>query len=126
MIFSLERRPEDGSADLRSLSKKLLMKRIIKRALPLLLAPVLFSCATYNKSMNGYYDHLRDHDYAKAMRSIEHNKLIKKNRNALLYNLEMGRLYYLQNDYANSNIYLNRADNLMEGSRKSLTDIALG
>ena len=126
MIFSLERRPVDGSADLRSLSKKLLMKRIIKRVLPLLLAPVLFSCATYNKSMNGYYDHLRGHDYAKAMRSIEHNKLIKKNRNALLYNLEMGRLYYLQNDFTNSNIYLNRADNLMEGSRKSLMDIALG
>ena len=102
------------------------MKRIFKWSLPILLVPFLFSCATYNNSMNGYYEYVRNHDYAKAVHSIEHNKLIKKNRNALLYNLEMGRLYFLQNDFTHSNIYLNRADNLMQTPSKSFSDLALG
>lgn len=76
--------------------------------------------------MDSYYADLHTHDYEKAMHSLEHNKLIKKNRNALLYNLEMGRLYRLQNDPVNSNIFLNRADNMMGANRKSLRDLALG
>ncbi|MEJ7609879.1 MAG: hypothetical protein WKF88_01730 [Ferruginibacter sp.] len=92
----------------------------------LLMVPVLVSCATYNKSMDGYYANLRDHNYSKAMHSLEHSKLMQKNRNALLFNLEMGKLYRLQNDFVNSNMYLNRADNLMAGNRKSFTDIAMG
>lgn len=88
-------------------------------------ACLLSSCATYNRAMEGYYADLRDHNYSKAMRSIERNKLVKKDRNALLYNLEMGKLYRLQNDFINSNLYLNRADGIMEYNRKSFGDIAL-
>jgi hypothetical protein len=103
------------------------MKPILKRAWAAwLLMPVLLSCASYNKSMDAYYANIKEHNYTKAMRSLEKNKLIKKDRNALLYNLEAGKLYRLQNDYAKSNIYLNRADNMMESNRKSLSDIALG
>jgi uncharacterized protein len=103
------------------------MKRTLQRALAVfMLVPVLFSCATYNKSMNAYYADLREHNYEKAMRSIENNKLIKKDRNALLYNLEMGKLYRLQNDFANSNMHLNLADGMIESNRKTLADVALG
>ena len=103
------------------------MQLNIKRAFTAwLLVPVLVSCATYNKSMDGYYANLREHNYTKAMHSLEHNKLMQKNRNALLLNFELGKLYRLQNDFANSNICLNRADNLMESNRKNFTDIALG
>ncbi len=103
------------------------MIRTLQRVLAVfMLVPVLFSCATYNKSMNAYYADLREHNYEKAMRSIENNKLIKKNRNALLYNLEMGKLYRLQNDFANSNLHLNLADGMMESNRKTLADVALG
>ena len=76
--------------------------------------------------MDSYYADLRAHDYEKAMHSIEHNKLIKKNRNALLYNLEMGRLYRLKNDPVNSNIFFNNADNMIEANRKSFKDLTLG
>ena len=103
------------------------MKRTLQRALAVfMLVPVLFSCATYNKSMGNYYADLREHNYEKAMRSIENNKLIKKERNALLYNLEMGKLYRLQNDFTNSNMHLNLADGLIESNRKTFADIALG
>jgi uncharacterized protein len=103
------------------------MIRTLQLALAVfMLVPVLFSCATYNKSMGNYYADLREHNYEKAMRSIENNKLIKKDRNALLYNLEMGKLYRLQNDFASSNMHLNLADGMIESNRKTLADIALG
>jgi uncharacterized protein len=102
------------------------MKLTLKRALVvLMLLPLLYSCATYNRSMGSYYADLQSRNYEKAMHSIENNKLIKKDRNALLYNLEMGKLYRLQNDFTNSNLYLNAADNLMESNRKSIADIAV-
>ncbi len=103
------------------------MKSILKRVgAAVLLVPVLFSCATYNKSMDSYYTHIREHNYEAAMRSIEKNKLIKKDRNALLYNLEMGKLYRLQNDLVSSNFFLNRADGMMENNKKTIGDFALG
>ena len=76
--------------------------------------------------MTGYYANLREQNYSAAQRSIEHNKLIKKDRNALLYNLEMGKIYRLQNNPAKSNFYLNRADGIAESNRKTLKDLALG
>jgi uncharacterized protein len=103
------------------------MIRTLQRALAVfMLVPVLFSCATYNKSMGDYYADLREHNYEKARRSIENNKLIKKDRNALLYNLEMGKLYRLQNDFGNSNMHLNLADGMIENNRKTFADVALG
>jgi hypothetical protein len=102
------------------------MKTTIKRAWTAwLLVPFLFSCATYNKSMSDYYANVKEHNYDKALRSLEKNKLIKKNRNALLYNLEMGKLYFLKSDAEKSNSYLNRADAIVESNNKSLKDIAI-
>jgi uncharacterized protein len=103
------------------------MKHKLQRAFALLLLmPFLFSCATYNKSMDSYYSNLQEQNYDKAMHSLENNRLIKKDRNALLYNLEMGKLYRLQNDFANSNMHLNIADGIIESSRKSFADVAVG
>ncbi len=103
------------------------MKSIFKQTVSLwMLVPVLFSCATYNNSMSGYYNNLKAQNYSAAQRSIEHNKLIKKGRNALLYNLEMGKIHRLQNDPAKSNFYLNRADAISESNPKSFKDLALG
>jgi uncharacterized protein len=103
------------------------MIQIVKRPWAVwLLVPLLFSCATYNKSMNSYYANLKEHNYDKAQRSLEKNRLLKKDRNALLYNMEMGNLYRLKNDPVNSNIFFNRADGIIETSKKSLADITLG
>lgn len=101
------------------------MKTTIKRAWAAwLLLPFLFSCATYNKSMSDYYANVKGHNYDKALRSLEKNKLIQKNRNALLYNMEKGKLYFLKNDAQKSNLYFNRADGMIENNRKSFGDIA--
>ena len=75
--------------------------------------------------MDSYYENIRNQNYDKAQRNIEKNKLINKNRNALLYNLEMGKLYRLQKDFVNSNIHLNYADVILENNRKSLGDIVV-
>ncbi len=103
------------------------MKNILKRAWAAwLFVPFIFGCGSYNKSMTTYYADLKAHNYDKAQHSLEKNKVIKKDRNALLYNMEMGKLYYLKNDAAKSNLYLNRADDISESLNKSLKDMAVG
>jgi len=102
------------------------MKNLSKRAWTAwLLVLFLFSCSSYNKSLMSYYANVKAHNYDKALHSIEKNKLIKKDRNELLYNMEMGKLYFLKNDAEKSNLYLNRADGIVENNSKSFKDIAL-
>lgn len=86
----------------------------------------LTSCATYNSKMQSYYANVKEHNYDKALRSLESNKFIKRGRNELLYYLEMGKVYHLKKDYVNSNRFFNLADNFMESAGKSMGDIALG
>jgi uncharacterized protein len=90
-----------------------------------LLVLALQSCASYSKSMGSYYKNLQTENYADAQRSITNNNLINKNRNTLLYNLEMGKLFRLQNDYVNSNKHLNIADAIAESNYKSVSDVVV-
>ncbi len=102
------------------------MKTTIKRAWTVwLFVPFIFGCSSYNKSLTSYYANVKEHNYDKALRSLDKIRLIKKNRNALLYNMEMGKLYFLKNDAEKSNLYLNRADAMVESNNKSLKDIAI-
>lgn len=92
----------------------------------MLMLPVfLFSCATYNKSMDAYYSNIHSGRYDKALKNLESSKFIKRDRNQLLYFLEMGKTYRLKGDLENSNRYLNQADDYIETARKSAKDIAL-
>ncbi|MFZ1528870.1 MAG: hypothetical protein WAT19_08970 [Ferruginibacter sp.] len=91
----------------------------------LLCTPLLFSCATYNMSMQSYYDEVNARDYDKALKTLESKKILKRNRNRLLYNLEAGRLHHLRKDYVKSNEYFNRADHMVENIRKSAGSIAV-
>lgn len=86
----------------------------------------LQSCASYNAQVRGYYDNLQQGNYEKAAKAIDHNKLLKKDRNRLLYLLERGKISHLLNQWDSSNQYLNEADLLIETSRTSAKDIALG
>ena len=99
--------------------------RILQVLAACLLVLALQSCATYHKSMGSYYKYLQAENYEEAQRSIANNNLINKDRNNLLYNLEMGKLYRLQNDYVNSNKYLNIADAIAENNYKSFADIVV-
>ena len=92
----------------------------------MLLAVLLASCATYNQQVQGYYSSLRSGDYTNAAKELDKNKLLKKDRNRLLYLLERGKVSHLMGQWDSSNTYFNEADLLMETARTSAKDIALG
>ena len=92
-----------------------------------LLTLIFTSCSTYNMQVNDYYGHLRNGNYDKAAKALDNNKLLKKNRNYLLYLLERGKMSHLLHQWDSSNVYFNEADNIMEQSRKnSAKDIIVG
>ncbi len=64
----------------------MLLKPNTKQALMVvLLMPVLYSCVSYNQRMAVYYNQLESKQYDKAMRTLDKTKLIKRDRNKLLY-----------------------------------------
>ena len=90
----------------------------------LLFIAVLQSCATYYDKAKKIESALLEHDYKKAKKSIKHNKFLKKKRNALLFHLEMGKVYHLDNDFDTSNYHFNKADELME-ENAAVTDFLI-
>lgn len=85
----------------------------------------LTSCVTYNQRISDYYHSLSRKDYSSAEKALQKNKLLKRKRNQLLYNLEMGKLAHIKGDYQESNRLLNEADLFMEDARTSLNDVAV-
>lgn len=99
---------------------------IIQLLLPFIMVILLTSCASYNAQVTEYYSNLRQGNYKKAASSLDNNKLLKKNRNHLLYLLERGKVCHLLNQWDSSNRYFNEADQVMEDARTSAKDIAVG
>ena len=95
---------------------------------PLLLALLLLtsSCATYNTQVRQYYSSLRQGKFESAASALDKNKLLKKDRNHLLYLLERGKVAYMMQQWDSSNRYFNEADAMMESSRNSAGDIIAG
>lgn len=89
-----------------------------------LLMPFLFSCSTYRNTMSSFYGNLQNKQFDKAINDINNNKLLKKERNQLLYNMELGKLSLLNNNPEKSNEYLNAADALLESNFKNFKDVA--
>ena len=87
--------------------------------------PFFYSCSTYQMKMGDYCNELHSHQYDKAIKSIEKNKVLKHKRNLLLYNMELGRLYMLNNNPQKSNEYFNAADALLESNYKNIKDVAV-
>ncbi|PZR21818.1 MAG: hypothetical protein DI535_27530 [Citrobacter freundii] len=102
------------------------LKHITTAVAGLVLALTLVSCATYNQQVQGYYTSLQSGDYTKAAKELDKNKLLKKDRNRLLYLLERGKVSHLMGQWDSSNTYFNEADLLMETARTSAKDVALG
>jgi len=99
----------------------------IIRVTALLWLPLMFaSCASYNNQASVYYNNLREGNYEKASSSLDNTKLLKKNRNRLLYLLEKGKVLHLMQDWDQSNRYFNEADIIMEDARSSFGDAAAG
>jgi uncharacterized protein len=87
---------------------------------------MLVSCATYNQRIGSYYAQMVNGDYQAASVSLDKNKLLKANRNRLLYLLEKGKIAHLMRQYDSSNRYFNEADLYIEDVRTTAGDIALG
>jgi hypothetical protein len=88
--------------------------------------PLLFSCATYNNRIGTYYDEVINNQYDKAYMAIDHNKLLLRKRNRLLYLFEKGKMAHLLKQYDSSNLYFNEADLFIEDAHTSTKDVALG
>jgi uncharacterized protein len=97
--------------------------RALGLACPMLL---LFSCATYNNRIGNYYEQVVNNQFDKAYLSIDHNKLLQRRRNRLLYLFEKGKMAHLLKQYDSSNVYFNEADLFIEDARTSVGDLALG
>ena len=84
------------------------------------------SCATYNDRVAKYYTNLQRGNYNEAAKALDNNKLLKKDRNYLLYALERGKVCHLLAQWDSSNRYFNEADALIENGRVSAGDIIAG
>lgn len=87
---------------------------------------LLFSCATYNNRIGNYYEDVVNNQFDKAYLAIDHNKLLQRKRNRLLYLFEKGKMAHLLKQYDSSNVYFNEADLFIEDARTTAGDIALG
>jgi hypothetical protein len=92
----------------------------------LLCIPVLFSCATYQRKLSAYYQQVDAGHYERADALLSNNNFLQRDRNQLLYFMEKGKLFHLRGLYDSSNLYFNKADELIEEKRKSAGDVLLG
>ena len=86
---------------------------------------LLASCASYRQQSADYYAELEQGNYAQAEKALNKTRLLKKNRNRLLWLLEKGKLAHLQGNWVESNRHFNEADEIMESDRNSFGDVAL-
>ncbi len=74
----------------------------------------LVSCRTYYDKVLGYHKDLNDGNYKAAEKDLLNTRFLTFKRNKILRYLELGKVYHLQHQYDSSNVYFNKADNLME------------
>ncbi|ANW97402.1 hypothetical protein AXE80_02070 [Wenyingzhuangia fucanilytica] len=98
---------------------------IIKYVLVAVLALSTFGCATYHQLSAKYQHEVLSGEFDVAMKSIDNNKFLTKDRNELLYCLEKGKIAYLKGDYKLSNELFNKADLLIEDHKVSKVGEAL-
>ena len=99
---------------------------LIKYLLFTLIALSVFSCATYKELSAKYQHEVLAGEFDVAMKSIDNNKFLNKDRNELLYCLEKGKVAYLKGDYKLSNELFNKADLLIEDHKVNKVGEVLG
>src|SRR6266513_5795527 len=102
------------------------LQHVIRALAFLLLMLFQFSCANYNTRIAKYYEQVVSNRYDRANTALDHNKLLQRKRNRLLYLLEKGKMAHLLKQYDSSNNYFNEADLFIEDERTSAKDIAVG
>ncbi len=102
------------------------MSRFLRLSLALTCLLLLGSCATYNGQIAKYYNNLQQGNLEKAATALDNNKLLKKDRNRLLFLLERGKVCHMLNQWDSSNTYLNEADAMIEDARNTARDVIAG
>lgn len=74
----------------------------------------LASCRTYYDKVLTYHNDLNAGNYKAAEKDLLNTRFLKFKRNEILRCLELGKVFHLQHLYDSSNVYLNKADLLME------------
>ncbi len=100
-------------------------KLLIKSLAFVCISFIFFQCRTYYQINIDYNSQLQSHRYAEAEKSLDKLKLLHKQRNELLLVLEKGKVTHLQKNYAESNVYFNKADLLIEDYNKVIKDYVL-
>jgi len=91
----------------------------------LIIGVCLSGCASYYQRYEKFQSRVTEGKLDEAEKLLESDKRIQKNRNRLLYLLNMGFINHLQQDFALSNEYFNEADLLIEDYNKKLGSEAL-
>lgn len=86
----------------------------------------MVGCSTYHDLSTKYQYEIQNNNYTKALKELDRNKFLKKNRNTLLFYLEKGKVAYLKKDYRLSNEFFNKADAYIENNKKNLGRQVLG
>lgn len=97
----------------------------IKSLALVFLSLLIFQCRTYYQINIDYNNQLQSHNYTEAEKSLEKLKLLHKQRNELLLVLEKGKVAHLQKNYAESTVFFNTADILIEDYNKVVKDYVL-
>jgi len=80
---------------------------------------LLSSCASFERLRGNYARMLETNNLESAAKLVENKKWYQKDRNKVLYYLELGALARMQGQLAESNEYLNKADYLIEDYKAS-------
>jgi len=83
----------------------------------------LVSCRTYYDKVLDYHQDLNAGNYKAAEKDLLNTRFLKAKRNQILKYLELGKVYHLQHQYDSSNVYLNKADLLME-DKTAVADVS--
>lgn len=81
------------------------------------------SCRTYYDMVQDYHRDLDAANYKAAERDLQKSRFLKKKRNKILLDLELGKTLHLKQDYDSSNYYFNEADLLMD-ERTTVADVS--
>lgn len=107
------------SASVHSPQPKPSVMKFLHSLLGLALFVMLSSCASFERLAARYDEMLGTSDLGSATKLIENKKWYQRDRNKVLYYLELGALARMQGNLNQSNDYLNQADRLIEDYRAS-------
>lgn len=84
---------------------------------------IFTSCRTYYDMVQDYHHDLDAANYKAAEKDLHKSRFLKKKRNKILLDLELGKTFHLERNYDSSNYYFNEADLLMD-NRTTLADVS--